>query len=115
MNPRDIHRPSAKRLPEEPKLEELIEARERMDAGLRLAFPQLTERIGTRPEPDEKEPVDHEVAAAVGAGLWDAKAAVMEAAVALPLTQQDLHLALNGLVNEIDRITGELAERWGSE
>ncbi len=119
MNHRDLRKP-ADALREEPKIEELIEARERMDAGLRLALPQLAERIGIGSKevaaPEEKAPVDHATATKVGTRLLDAHKAVMEAAVELPLDGQvDLHLALNGLVNEIDRIAGELAERWGSE
>lgn len=36
-----------------PSNEELIEARERADRGLRLAFPELTERLSVaQPQPD---------------------------------------------------------------
>jgi hypothetical protein len=100
---------------------ELVEAVERVDRGFRLALPELAQEIGLGGEGGEKpqrepRPVDHATATEVGSRLLDARKAVMEAGVALPLDgQADLHLALNGLVNEIDRITGELADRWGSE
>lgn len=101
---------------------ELVEAVERVDRGFRLALPELARQIGLGgPDPDPtrqevKHPVDHAIATEVGMKLLDARRAIVEAGLALPLEgQMDLHLAFNGLVNEVDRITGELADRWGSE
>lgn len=105
-------------VPIEPTLEQLVEAREQVDAGLRLAFPQLHEQIaaGVQGAPADKKAVDHEIATEVGTKLLDARKAIMDAGVALPLDGQvDLHLAFSGLLNEIDRVTGELAQRWRSE
>lgn len=96
--------------------EELIEARERMDAGLGRAFPQLLERLadGGDEAVCDKHAIDHETASAVGRELLNARQAIFNAAKALPLKPQtDLHLAFNGLINEIDRLAGEVAERWG--
>ena len=112
-----MHGKGDDRVPDAPSFEELAEARERADAGHRIAFPQLFGKRVEHKEPvAEKAKVDHATATVVGTKLLDAHKSLMEAALALPLDgHADLHLAFNALVNEIDRISGELAERWGSE
>jgi hypothetical protein len=96
---------------------QLREAAERADAGNRLAFPELFDSAADEPvqakPASPKEEIDHETAAKVGRELLAAHQAIYNAAKALPLKPQiDLHLGLNGLINEIDRIAGELAKRW---
>jgi hypothetical protein len=95
--------------------EQLIEAREMADAGLRLAYPQLFERLdGERRQEEEPAPIDHEDAAAIGVGLLQIEEELRSIALRLPLAgHKDLHLALNGMLNEVDRIAKVLAERWG--
>lgn len=96
--------------------EQLIEAREHADAGIRLAFPQLLSRLaeGQRPEEDTTAaPVDHSVAAKVATHLMDADDAIWEASKALPLEGQlELHHALQSVKKEIGSIAKELDRRW---
>jgi hypothetical protein len=117
MHSRDI-RPDGERSLTPPSEQELLEARERADAGFRLALPHLAERLGlgAKEAAQTKATIDHQTATRVGTKLLEAHEAVMDAALELPLEgQMDLHLAFNGLVNELDRISQVLAERWGSE
>lgn len=102
-----------RRTPKEPTDAELFEAAEMMDAGLRLAFPQLFE---PEPEaPDTPEPISHEEAKEAGAGLMEMKAGLKRTVNGLALKGNvDIHLGLNALEREIDRISGELAERWST-
>jgi len=94
---------------------ELIEARERTDAGVRLAMPQLAEQLGVAaPASPAEAPAEigEEEAGAVGRALDGAREKVQEAGVALPLEGHiDLHLRFNAVINEIDRIGAILAER----
>src|SRR5215218_644416 len=101
-----------RREPEETTDQELAEAMERTDAGMRLAFPQLLSRMaeGGRPEPDTSAaPVEHGVAAKVASHLMDADDAVWEASKALPLEGQlELHHALQTVKTELASIAKEL-------
>jgi hypothetical protein len=92
---------------------QLIEARERTDAGVRLAMPQLAEQIGLgAPHPKETPPaIEPEAVDQSGAALGRGREAVMAAALPLPLEHEDIHLRINAVVNEIDRIGAILAER----
>lgn len=100
-------------MPVEPTIDELVEARECTDAGLRLAFPQLFERAAPAPEPDIE--VDTETASKVGADLAEARQKLIDAGMHLDLEGNvDLHLRLNALVNDIDRFGAVLAERHSS-
>jgi hypothetical protein len=100
-------------LPVEPTLDQLADARERADAGLRLAFPQLYERPAPSPEPVVE--VDSETVGKVGSDLAQARQKVIDAGMHLDLEGNvDLHLRLNALVNEIDRFGAVLAERHSS-
>jgi hypothetical protein len=99
-----------------PTQEELLEARDLVDAGLRLAFPQLFERLIERPplQKEEGAPIGHEDAAAIGGSLLEIEERLRAIALRLPLAgHTDLHLALNGMLNEVDRLAKTLAERWG--
>ena len=99
-------------LPAEPTIEELVEARERTDAGMRLAFPHLFDRLMP---PAAPEPLNAEAAARVGAQLLDAQAAILTAAAQVPLEGEELlHSSFNQLINQLDGIGRALAERFGS-
>jgi hypothetical protein len=101
-----------------PTDEELLAAAEAVGAGARIPFPQLLNRNAEDDQPERchRHVIDHETASTVGGKLLAAKQALLDAAKALPLEHQiDLHLGFNGLLNEIDRLTGEVAERWGDE
>jgi hypothetical protein len=101
-------------LRDEPSIEELIEARDRTDAGLRLALPQLFDDV----EPQKAEApasIDHETAKEIGNDLLEVQGAVSRIALALPLKgHMDIHLALNGMGNEVDRLLALVSERWGA-
>jgi len=94
-------------------ISQLIDARERTDAGVRLAMPQLAEQIGLGGAHPEGTPPEIEADDARRAGVALGKCREQAIAAALPLSfeQSDLHLRLNALVNEIDRIGAILAER----
>lgn len=103
-----------KQAPLETTDEKLVEAREMADAGLRLVLPQLFEQV--EEAPDTPEPVAHEDATVIGTELLAIKESVTRMGVRLPLEgYKDLHLAFNGLLNEVDRIGAVLAERWGDQ
>jgi hypothetical protein len=111
VNHRDLKRLDALA----PTDEQLLEARESADLGLRLVFPQLYERLG-REQAREEMPatIDHETAAAIGADLLELRERILALEVKLPLEGNvDLHLAFNAMLNEIDRLGGVVAERWG--
>jgi hypothetical protein len=93
--------------------EELLAAREMTDAGLGSAMPQFFERLTHKPEPEGRPALDHELATATGADLLELRERVLAMGARLPLENQDIHLAFNAMVNEIDRLAGVIAERWG--
>lgn len=113
MNHRDLQRLEALA----PTDEQLLEAREAADLGLRLVCPQLYERLARERAPEEAPAtINHEDAAAIGADLLSIRERVLRMGARLPLEgNKDLHLAFNGMVNEVDRIAGVLAERWGDQ
>lgn len=95
---------------------ELVEAAERMDAGLRLAVPMLFDGLGPDPvaSPTSAE-IDGDIADYVAGELSDAREAVLGAGKGLPLEGNiDLHLRFNSVINEIDRAVSILAERRSS-
>ncbi len=97
-----------------PATNELLEARERMDAGLRLACPHLFDRT-REAQGSIPPPLDAEVAKRVSSKLLDAQADIRAAAFEIPLEGEiQLHKQLNALVNQIDDIGAVLAERFGS-
>ena len=106
------------RLPDEPTHEDLVEAMERMDAGHRLAFPKLFDRfdgLGADPEPEPAVEIDADVVYIIGAELSDGREAILNAGRCLPLAgNQDIHLRLNALVDEVDDLASILAERRAS-
>lgn len=92
---------------------ELIEARERTDAGVRLAMPELAEQLGigaAQPDPDPKL-TPEEAAHRTGPDLLDIRALLIVAAARFPLSDEALHMAFNDAVNRIDGIGAMLAER----
>lgn len=93
--------------------EELIEARERTDAGIRLACPYLFDR--EKSASFVPPALDSESAQRVSSKLLDAEVAIKAAGREIPLEgEQALHKQLNGLVNQIGDIGAVLAERFGS-
>lgn len=92
---------------------ELIEARERTDAGVRLAMPALAERVGLGAAQSEADPdPDAEKAAhRTGPDLLDIRAALIVAAARFPLSDEALNKAFNDAVNRVDGIGAMLAER----
>lgn len=97
-----------------PTDEELAQAAEMADAGLRLAYPQLHERLeAERHQEEEPAPVEHEDATAIGVDLLEIEERLRAIAMRLPIKgHHDLHLALNGMLNEVSRLGGVLAKRW---
>jgi hypothetical protein len=96
-----------------PTQEELIDARERTDAGMRLAFPHLFDR--SDPPPFVPPPLDAEAEKRVSSKLLDAQAAIHEAAMEVPLEgEPTLHERFNALRTELDYIAVSLTERFGS-
>jgi hypothetical protein len=99
-------------LPASPTINELIEARERADAGLRLAMPQLAERLGVGEDHPEPEPIAAEAFERTGSDLLDIRAALVVAGARFPLKGHvAIHQALNGLVNGVDDLAALLSER----
>jgi len=97
----------------EPTIDQLVDARERTDAGMRLALPHLFERPAPAPEPVVE--VDAETAQAIGVDLGEAAQKVIHAGMHLGLEEHpDLHLRLNAIVNEINDFGAVLAERHSS-
>lgn len=98
-----------------PTEDELLQAGEMADAGLRLAYPQLYERLDAEQRREESPaPIDHEAATEIGRDLLATEERLRSIALRLPLAgHKDLHLALNGMLNEVDRVAKVLAERWG--
>jgi hypothetical protein len=112
VNHRDLQRLEALA----PTDEQLLEARESADLGLRLVFPQLFESLEREQAAEEETPatIDHETATAIGADLLELRERVLALGLKLPLEgNADLHLAFNAMLNEIDRLGGVIAERWG--
>lgn len=101
-------------LPAEPTLEELVEAREQMDAGLRLAFPMLTEQVAS--EPAKPRPtISHEEGTAAAHELLNAEDALRKAARAVALEGNiTFHLHLNVALNELREAGSELTDGWES-
>lgn len=95
-----------------PTIPELIEARERMDAGLRRVLPKLFDHsgdVGGVVPP----PLDADKAKRISSNLLDAQAAIRVAAFGIPLEGEEaLHRKLNALVNQIDDIGAVLSERF---
>jgi hypothetical protein len=128
MTHRDLHKKSGRgaetpdhtadkeqALPAEPTINELIEARERADAGLRLAMPQLAERLGAGEPDPEPEPIAAEAIERTGSDLLDIRAALMVAAGRFPLKDNDeIHGWINALVNGTDALAALLSERCSS-
>jgi hypothetical protein len=96
----------------EPTINELIEARERADAGVRLAMPKLAEQLDLGGGQAEADPAAAEEAAQrTGPDLLDVRAALIVAAARFPLSDEALHKAFNDAVNRVDGIGAMLAER----
>jgi hypothetical protein len=89
------------------KISDLIEARERADAGLRLAFPQLVESLTPQlPAPE----LTTEDANAIGYRMGNARADLIEAMkVADVCGERELHMRLADLVNQVDELAGMLS------
>lgn len=94
--------------------EELIEAREQADAGIRAAMPQFMESLarvesGAAPEP---EPVSAEAIQKSGSDLLDIRAALKVIAHRFPLEgNEEVHGWVNALINGTDALAALLAER----
>jgi hypothetical protein len=113
MTHRDINELIAER---EAKLaasdEELIEARERADAGLRLALPQFMESLDAHDPPSSQEPVSKEAYKRTGSDLLDIRAALIVIGRRYPLEGYgDIHGTVNDLVNRVDHLGSVLSER----
>jgi hypothetical protein len=89
------------------KISDLIEARERTDAGLRLAFPQLVESLTpSLPAPE----LETEDANAIGYRMGNGRAERIEATkVADVCGERVLQMGLTDLVNQIDELAGMLS------
>lgn len=101
---------------DEPSIQELIEARDRADGGVRLAMPSLFDGLGGAAE---REPLDPEVAAAVVADLATMREEGIAAMKQLDRCRDqdgaaDLHVRVGRIVNGIDDLSALLVERWGS-
>jgi len=104
-------------VPNIPELE-LIEARERADAGLRLALPTAYERA--REEVRPGEPMELEDVARVARSLEEVREELMRRVQ--PVLDQnrgrkgaaDLHLKVGLMVLDHEDIQRELAEEYGS-
>jgi hypothetical protein len=100
-----------KALPAEPTINQLIEARERADAGIRLAMPQLAEQLGGVPE-GEPDRISPEAFERTGSDLLDIRAALVVAGARFPLKGHEaIHQAINGLINGTDDLASLLSER----
>lgn len=99
-----------------PTNEELLEAAERADAGHKLAYPRLFDQ-STAGEPEQPVArIDHKTAKTIGSELLDMQGSIFRTALALPLEgHMDIHLALNGLGNEVERLLKVVSERWEDE
>lgn len=91
---------------------DLVEARENMDAGLRLAFPMLAEQRRPQVADPEPEPVAAEAIQRTGTDLLDIRAALMVSAGRFPLEgNEEIHGWINALINGTDSLAALLSER----
>lgn len=94
--------------------EELIEAREQADAGIRAALPQFMESLervesGSAPKP---EPVSAEAIQKTGTDLLDIRAALQVIGTRFPLDgDEEIHGWVNALINGTDSLAALLSER----
>ena len=89
------------------------DALERLDNGDRLAL-AMGQRVMAIAEP-QPEPIDEETAKKTASDLLDIRAALVVAAARIPLDgNKDLHLRLNGLLNEVDDLGVLLSDWWAS-
>lgn len=107
-----MNRPDSIR--EEPSLAELMEARERADAGIRLAMPQLAERIGiSDPEPEVPADPGPIFAIKVIDHLREARIEFREALMdADRMGDWALHMELAKRTADLDDFLEVLGERW---
>lgn len=89
------------------------EAMERLDNGERLAL-SMAQRVMEIADP-KPEPIDEETAKQIGSDLLDLRAQLVVTTRRIPLAgNDDLHQWFNALVNGVDAVAAELAERWAS-
>lgn len=103
----------------EPSLAELAEARERADAGIRLAMPEFAERlaIGAAPFTPDQIPADLDPLFALKAidHLREARIEFREALKdADRMGDLTLHTELVDRSADLDDLLDVLTERWGS-
>lgn len=92
---------------------EQAEAMERLDNGDRDAWTAVRRAMAIAKE--QPEPIDPQVAKRTGSDLLDIRAALLVIAKRIPPEgNKDIHLRLNGLVNEVQDLGTVLSERWVS-
>lgn len=94
---------------------ELVEARERADAGVRLAMPQFAESLGLLEQQGADGPkVNSELGDAVLGKVAEARAALTQAMrLADEMEDRLAHIALGEKRERLDDLERILEERWG--
>lgn len=112
--------PVAASIRNEPTLNELIDARDRADGGIRLAMPQLAERIGlsavTLDEEDEIAPlVSPELGDLIVARMDDVRVHLRKtAAIADHCGDRAAHIAISEAQDKVAELTATLIARWSA-
>jgi hypothetical protein len=89
------------------------EAMERLDNGERLAL-SMAQKVMAIADP-ASEPIDEGTVHQTGSDLLDIRAALVVAAARFPLAgNEDVHQWFNALVNGVDALAAELADRGDS-
>lgn len=102
-------------LPNEADLAEMRDDGRLSEAAMWAEIHRLGESF-IHNEPVPEPSISHEEGSEAAAHLLDAERAVIGMGAAIKLAgNADLHLRINVLLNELSRLGGDLADRWGNE